>query len=348
MEGGTTSGGDAPIGAPNDLSARLVDAFFRRWFLYLLPILVFGAFGVYSATGLTGQFSSYARLSATTNPFVSQPTIRGTELAYYESPAGGTARLINEQLQTDAFIDDVADRAGLTDALNAGLLTHGQIRQHIGASPVGTNNLSVSASWDDAQTAFVLVGATIEGYSDYLIGIASADTAEAVNFWSSRLADANTELDAADLALDDYLASYPEGSTGDERPTEQVLEIQRLNSSIDRALDNVRAAQTSIDGAEFAESQARSESSRQTRVVDPPTVPFAPSSVRREQVTSVTMFSLLGLTIAFGALFGTTALDHSVRTRAQVSRVSGITSVATIPRLKSARQDPPFTGVQAG
>ena len=102
-------------------------------------------------------------------------------------------------------------------------------------------------------------------------------------------------------------------------------------------IESTDAAQTAIDDAEFAEVQARSESSRLLRVIDEPTVASAPSAVRRDQVISVAMFTLLGILISLAALILSTAIDRSIRSRSQLAHLAGTDAVAVIPRLKTKR-----------
>lgn len=331
---------NATPGVPpsSDLSERLVDGFFRRWFLYLIPIVLLTAVGVNSAGAITGEFVSYARLSATANPYLDQPDIRGTELGFLETPAQGTARLINEQLQTDAFIDEVARRAGLAEVVSDGVLRRDVIRSRVRADAAGQNNLTVSATWADPQTALGLVEATTTGYGEYLNELAVADSLEAVQFWTERRQAAENEAALAEETLNEYIAALPPLGEGDERPTEQVLELQRLNTALDRALTAVRDGQGAIDEAQFNANQAASSSAREFVLIDAPNVPLEPASIRRDQVVAIVTFGALGVIIALAALVLTTATDRSVRTRSQLRQAGNVDVVAVIPRMRQLRR----------
>jgi len=316
-----------------DFGERLVEGFFRSWYLYITPIVLFAALGLYSASGMVGQYTSIGRLNATANPYVDQPTIRGTEISYYETPASGTARLINEQLGSDSFVDDVAERAGLSEYVETGLITRGSIRASLGAYAAGNNNLTVGASWADPETALELANATLAGYTDYLANIAAADSAEAVDFWTERKAAATEDVLAAQAQLSDYMQSLPQGAEA-ERTTGQTLEIDRLQSTIDRALDVESKAQASIDEAAFTSAQAQGDASRSLLIVDAPTLAAAPSAVAKDQMTTVVMFTMLGVLIAAGALVLRTTLDRTVRTAGQVGHAASTTTIAVVPQLK--------------
>jgi hypothetical protein len=322
----------------NDFSERLVDGFFRRWYLYLIPVLLLTAVGVNNARTIVGDYVSYARLSATTNPYLSLPDVRGTELPFWEPPAEGTARLINDQLRTDAFIDEIAARAGLSGAVSSGLVTRDVIRSRVQASAAGQNNLSVSATWPDPQTAFEIADAVATGYGDYLNDLAVADGQEAVRFWTERRETADEAAAQAEESLNAFISALPPLADGEERAEEQLLQLERLSAELDRALIAVREVQTAIDEAQFNANQAGLESARGLLVIDPPTVPSFPEPIRRDQLLSVVTFMVLGCVIAMTALVVTTVTDRSVRTRSQLRMATGVDLVTVVPRSKQRRR----------
>ena len=200
-----------------------------------------------------------------------------------------------------------------------------------------TTTFRVGASWDDAETAQLLASSTISAYTQYLAEVASQDSAEAVKFWTARKAEADKEVLAAQDALDAYLRALPPLEPGADRSTEEELTIQRLNSSLDRALTTSQSAQDSIDQAEFAGQQAQGLSARELRLIDPPRMPSSATAVRRDQAISFVSFALLGTVISACALVVGTAVDRSVRTAAQIRRTARTASVVTVPRVKQLR-----------
>jgi uncharacterized protein involved in exopolysaccharide biosynthesis len=338
MNQGPMGASAVEAGLPHDFTERLVDGFFRRWVLYVLPVAVFVAIGVYTAGNITADYASYARLSATSNPYLTQPAIRGTEIGLYESPGDGTARLINEQLRTDAFINEIASRVDLTEAIDTGAITRVDVRNQIGASGAGENTLLVSARWADPDIAHDLADATIQGYTEYLSQIAAADSLEAVEFWTDQLTQATEEVQSAEDALAGYLELLPPVPDGQTRSIEQELEIQRLTATLNRALDDQSDIEDAVDEAQLTANQAASNSIRQVTVIDTPEIATAPESVRRDKLTAIAMFTLLGVLIAFAALVLSTVADRAVRTRSQLAHTAGIGAVVVIPRIKQLRR----------
>lgn len=320
-----------PGHSTNAFWVRLVDNAFRRKFLFVLPIIALTAFGVLEASRQVPMYQSSAVLSAATNPLVSDQTVRGVTVEFWESTAEATSRIINEQLRTDAFATEVAYRAGLGDALSAGFIFPDDIRTHVWASADGTALIAVNAQWGDPESAHQLVTATIGAYQDYVAETVARDSIAAVAYYEGVRDDALGDLDAAkeDLAL--LLDELPEVTVESDRPIRDALRIQTLTDQIDAATDDVAAAENQIDAAELAALQSQSEAGRSLQVIDEPRVPGRPLSTLTSTVLITASLFLLGVAVGFAALLVTTLLDRSVSTSAELAALSGVSLVATVP-----------------
>src|SRR5690349_4301685 len=158
---------------------RLTDNLFRRLGWFILPVLVMSLIGFQQTRHTVNLYSANATLSASTNPLLPAPTIGGATPQWWETPAQATARIINEQMGTDAFVKAVAKTAGLGDAVDAGYLGLGVIRANVWAATKGDVTLSVNSQWVDAHTAYNLVGAVITEYQNYLTQTISSDSSAA-------------------------------------------------------------------------------------------------------------------------------------------------------------------------
>lgn len=324
-------------GATADFTARLIDHFFRRAPLYLLPIMLLAALGVYTASNQQDTYSSEGKLTASRNPLVDSTEIRTTQLGFNESPAAGSARLINEQINTDAFIDEVASRAGLSEALQAGVITRLAIRRQVSAGARGENVFSVAASWGDPQTASLLVQSTIDAYIDYIDEILVGDSTDAVEFLESQLDDAEARVAAADNELQDFVRLLPPLTTG-ARPEEVTLELNRLSDSVREAQSVVAETQRQIDLAELSVDQAQSAAGRQLRMVDSPLPALEPESSLVQRLIMVVVFTVMGLLLALTVLVLSAVSDRTVRTQRQLSRVAGCDVVVSVPQLRKRRR----------
>ena len=330
-------GGSIPEGGTSaqtaDLSTRLIEQFFRRWFLYSIPVVLLVVVGVRAANNVSAEFSSRGTLSASANPLVETPEVRGGTIGQFETPASGISRLINEQLRSDAFARVVAER-GLMPAVEQGLITLDTIRGHVRAGPRGENLLTVSSSWGDGKTAFLLVDSTISSYLDLVAETVAIDSNEAIDYWTERQTAAQARVDTAQSELTDYVATLPELDAGEQRTTDEQLNLNRLDLTLTRALEDVDSAQDAIDSAQLNLEQSQSQAGRQVRVVDTPVEPLSPQSTRLDKLTTMVVFTIMGVLIALAALVVTTLVDHSVRSPAQLRIAAGVDSVAVVGRAK--------------
>ena len=318
---------------------HLLDNLFRRWPLFVLPVVLMGVLGASVANGTVALYSSSATLDASENPLLGELDLRGTDTAGKRlTPAQATARFVEEQLRTDVYATSVAGASGLGPALEAGLISTGSIRRNVSAAPNGDSIMVIKATWADPLTAESLAQAAIDTYRAYIVETVANDSVAAVDFYTELQEQASEEVAAAQMTLEDYIDALPLLAEGVARPIEQELTIGRLNNALDRADAKVGAAETEIESARLQLAQARSEAGQSVRVIDPPSRPFAPGSRTSTMAGIMLAFGALGLLISGTALVLTTALDRSVRFAADMSAATGSALVATVPELKALRR----------
>lgn len=338
-KGGTMHDNDKTGGATGELTRRLIDGFFRRFVWYLLPVVLFAGIGVFLAGRTSEEYASSGTLAVSGNPMVDEAEARGTEINVWENAALGTSRLINEQLSTDAFVRDVAERAGLGEALEAEFISTEIIRQQVGSRVLGENSIQVDATWADGPTAHRLVQSTIDAYRELVAEQVATDSNEAIDFWTARREEADLAATEAERELSEYVAGLPPLRTGEENyPLTDQLKIQRLNDAYDEALEVVDNAQSRIDDAQLNVLQVQSEAGRQIRVIDPPEVPLAPASTTVKRLITVAMMMFVGALVSLTALVITTLLDRTVRSRSQLAAVVGTSATASVPRIKAFKR----------
>lgn len=310
---------------------RLVDNAFRRFVWYALPIVILTGVGVLQASNTIELYESTATLSASSNPLVPEQNASGATAQFFESPAGATSRIINEQLRTDSFLMAVADEAGLDQALEIGIIDLEVVRSSIYASERGTSILSVVAQWGDPQTSYQLVSATIDQYQEFLSESVASNAAEAEAFYTEQLEALEVERDLAQEALTTYAASLPP----DEDSFVAQVEVERLSNELAAAELKVDEAQQNIDAARLARAQQTTEAGRSFTVIDVPRVPDAPESTLIKRLTVVVSFMVLGAAISASVLLITTALDRTVSSVADLLVLPSVTLVASVPTLRS-------------
>jgi hypothetical protein len=312
---------------------RVAESFFRRWPLFVLPLLLLIGLGIVQATRVTAQYRSVGVLNVASNPLLSDVSPTGsTGVTGFETPSAATTRMINELLRTEVFVRSVAEHAGLKGALDSKLVTIAQIRARVGASSTGTRLLSVSATWPDAATAAQLVTSTIAEYTDHVLQVEIKNSSEAETFWTGLSTRYQTELAAAEAALQNYVVANPPPKIG-ERPAEQTMTMQTMGGVITQAQAKLTSAEGKIEDARLATQQARSSAGDSLQLVDPPEVPTAPESIHRRQAMAVAVYLFLGVFVLLAMLLLSSLLDRAVRSAEDVDLATGLAVVATVPSI---------------
>lgn len=314
---------------------KLTDNAFRRAGWYLLPVVLLTAVGVLQASRTLELYRSTGVLSAARNPLVPDQEISGATALVWESPAESTSRILNERLRTDTFIDDLANRAGLGEAVRSETLDRDVIRKSLQSSASGTSLIQVSATWGDPQTSHALALATITAYEEFLADAVARASSEAETFYTEQLATYEREVTLAETALTDYVKALPPVSDVDLRPADVQLRIEQLSSALRAAQEKVSSTQSNIEAAQLAVAQSRSVAGQSVAVIDAPNLPVSAESRLMSNAVTVLSFFLLGLVIAFGALLLTTVLDHTIASPRDLALIEGVSLVATVPRLRT-------------
>ncbi len=316
---------------------RLLETFFRRWWLYLLPLVLFVAMGVLQVSHSSTGYQSVGVVDVSSGTLLSQLTsIRGDTYGY-QTPAVSTAKTLSSLLATDNFVETVASQAGVSTALKSGELTALGLRQSISASANGDNLLAVVATTANPELSSRLVKATIDSFLQYVVAGKVSDSRAAVAFFENQLAVYRGVLDSAKAAQLKYASEHPGGPLA-QRPLSEQIEIQSLQSAVDQAQSQYTAAQQKGDEARLATEQATSDVSQQLRIIDEPQVPNAPQPRLKKAVLGVGVFMFVGLIISGGAVVLATVIDRSLRSAEDVQQLLGLPILAVVPEARRAKR----------
>lgn len=317
---------------------RMVDNLFRRRWLFALPIVLFTLLGVLQASRTQATYMTSSVLSATSNPLVADQGLSGASSSFWETPAASTSRQFNEQLRTDSFTTDLAEGAGLGDAIESGLLTLDAVRASVWASAGGDTLLTLHGVWNDPQTSFALVESSWNTYTNYIADEASRLSREAEEYYRNVLAEAEEKVAAAEAAYSELLAGLPDLEPGELRSAEDQVQIERLSDRLSAAEDEVSDAQALVDQSVLAGQQARSKAGQTIQIIDEPKLPTSPESSLQSSVVSIGALFLFGIVVSTIALVVTTMVQRTVTVPAQLEAVDEITLVATTPPLRHGKR----------
>jgi hypothetical protein len=320
-----------------EVAERFLETFFRRWWLYLVPLLLCCVFGGLSVVSQPKQYLSQGVLSASPDTLLGNLSDLGNDRAFsFETPATVASRRINEQLRSDEFIRALAVRAGIQSSLETGLINPEYIRTRVAASPDGENLLKVGSMTGDPELSVRLATATIDTFIQFVIDEDLSDSSAAQEFYSEIASDYLTKVESAQDSLDEYLVRHPAPPFGDRPPLEQS-EMSQLTSELERVESRYSSALAKVEDASLAMELSRLDITQRLRVVDPPVRPVAPVTGMKQAIISIGIFVALGSMMMIGLVALVMFLDKTVTTVGQVKAHFGLNVLATVPAVDLPR-----------
>lgn len=313
-----------------NVAERMLETFFRRWLLCLVPLIICCTLGVLSVTLTPERYVSQGLVSASPDTLLGNLANVGDNGFGFDTPAAVTSRRINEQLRSDDFVAAVAERAGLTPSLEAGLIELSYVRARVSAAPDGVNLFKVGAMTEDPELSVRLALATIESFVQSVVDEDLSESLAAQTFYEGVAAQYQVEVDTARAALDVYLVDHPAPPFG-ARPAGEQLRIAELTTNLERAQSQYTGAQANVESAKLSNELAQLDIRQRLRVVDPPARPVAPITGLRSAVISLGVFVVLGVMLTVGLVALSAFLDKTVRTVDEILPRFGLDVVATLP-----------------
>lgn len=251
---------------------RFVAKFFRRWYLYLLPVIVLPVLAtMYGKQALT-VYESAALI------YINKPTaINGASSSFnqYLTPGQNGANAMNEALLSETFVVNVARKTDLAklydlnsqygqDAVTVRI--RGEV--NIAATAVGQNTLTVAVDDKSAHMAQQLAQALIDQFGVYFTqGQQNWDQTQ-IAFFNQQLQSANDQVRQDRDRLTEYLQQHPNVLTNTQQtdPTYQSLnqqlqsdqaQVNTLNNNLSSVNLDLAAAQSGVSNVFSEEDKPR-------------------------------------------------------------------------------------------
>jgi capsular polysaccharide biosynthesis protein len=316
---------------------RGLDAFFRRWWLYLLPLALFVGVGVATGARSASGYESTGVIDVSKDTLLSKLTDLNGDTFGYETPSASTARTINSLLGTDQFMESVVKGAGVTGAVRSGQLNMLGLRQALAVSTDGDTLVQVAATTDNPELSAKLAGATIDSFIQYVDDGDVSESKAAEAFFNSQLQSYKDAVERAQQVLSDYAAKHP-GGPQEQRPLAEQVEIQQLTSAVTQAQSQLTNAQQKSEEARLATEQATTNASQRLRIIDQPKASFVPVPRLKKAVISLVIFIFVGLMLTIAAVVLGTVLDRSLRTADDVEALLHLPVLAVVPNASTKRR----------
>ena len=316
------------------VALRLLEAFFRRPWRTILPIILFTILGVvYYVTKVPMYFTVGVMNVNEEIELGALTQINETGYAWV-TPAEATMEQIGELMQTDSFVRAIISATPLENQMSGPIEEVGQlmeeVREGVWVESRGPNQLAIVASWDDAVTTHTLVESTVESYLLWHIRNGLLQTSAAEQFFTDTLSQYKSDLDETRKELEDYLLVHPEPLRG-ERPAIEKLQISSLQSNINLAEQRYVGALGKEENARVAAATTESVVRQRYQVVDEPRMPELPETSKKQAVITVLVFSVVGTLISILTVVGSAVLDRSFRFPVDVVHTLELPVLAAVP-----------------
>jgi uncharacterized protein involved in exopolysaccharide biosynthesis len=316
------------------VTLRLLETFFRRWWLYLVPLVILIAAGVFTFGRSGPSYRSEGTFYVEGETFLSSLTpAPGSDIGW-NTPAGYYNQQLAGLLQTDAFIRVVVEQA----ELQPGLYLSEQemlddVRWSVGSWTGGDNLLRVAASHRDPDISQRLAQSVMEGFVQWQIDSDLSESSAAQAFLGDLMETYEAEVASAQKVLDDYIRANPEPAGTTTRPLAQQVILERLRGEVDLAAGRLNTARVRDEEARLASVQAENVVRQRFRVVDEPYYPLASEPMLRAAIMHVMLFAIMGVSISAAALIALTALDRTVRSAADVRQRLDADLLVVVPQV---------------
>jgi uncharacterized protein involved in exopolysaccharide biosynthesis len=311
---------------------NILEAFFRRPWLHLLPLILMVGLGAASVLGNTAQYRSTGTLLVSESLIAEITNASTTPGLTFESPATVTARQINELLRNNLFLTEVVEEAELDDFVQQGQLILGELRTAVSAAADGDNTVRVSAGTNQPTLSALLAAATIASYKDWAVGQSVSQSESSMELLQQLLDEKQEQAAQAVEELDDFVQEH--GNTPPEQysPADQ-LELERLQSRVARAEDKIAEAEDNLDTARREAAAAAAIVDQRLTVVDEPVPAAAPEGRLRKAALTVIVFGVLGALLSLASVVVAATLDRTIRVPNDISAKFGLDVLAVIPNV---------------
>ena len=252
---------------------RFLAKFFKRWYLYVLPMMIIPAIATVYAQKTLSIYESTALL------YVTSPNNGISGFNPYLSPAQNGANAMSQALQIESFCVNVAaqtDLAKLYDlSTQAGQdAATGRIQSEVTIAPtaVGQNLVAIAVDDKNPVMARDIDRAVIAQFSTYFTDTQLTFDRQNLSLYQSQLQAAQSKLQQDETRLKQYLNAHPEELTNPSAATTDPT-LNAYNEAVTQDQQAVNDLSTKINGLQL-EMDSLSSGSTFFIVSDQPRIPL--------------------------------------------------------------------------
>jgi uncharacterized protein involved in exopolysaccharide biosynthesis len=322
-----------PEGLTRRVVLNVLEAFFRRPWLHLLPLLLMLILGGVTAFNKDPVYTSTGTItvSAASSNLVSSLAPSNNQGFGFESPAALFARNINEQLRTTNFLNTIAGKiqADPSDLAQRDLLRNA-IAKDVVASADGDSLVRVSASTALPDLSYRLAQETITAYRNAVRDNQVKGSQQDVAFFQQQRDQAQADLQKAN---DDLAAFVTQNGITDSTRVElsTQLALKQRQDEVARLQAKFNAADQQLSDANQKVNAATTAVEQQLRVTDPAEKALAPEPRLRKAALTLIIFGVLGLLLSLASVIVSATLDRTIRVPGDITAKFDLDVLAVVP-----------------
>lgn len=309
----------------NLILVRLLESFFRRPFLSLLPLFALTAAGVFLFQRATPTYISFAGI-VVRDEF--------TDKGFWETIAEASAAEVQEMLSSDSLVEQILARTTMADLVGNPEFTreevHNVVRDNVWVEAVADRRFVILARADNPETALELAQAAYETFVDWHNQQALLNAEANVAFFQDEMAKVSAELTEAQDEERDFRIAVPEPVRG-ERPESEQLTLNELRTKVGIATQRFNKTQSDLTVSQQILQWLSTEEFQPYLLVDAPAAALKPITSVQEEALKIVFAFIAGLIASFGFVAANAILNRACMYPQDVRHGLGVELLAVLP-----------------
>jgi hypothetical protein len=280
------------------------------------------------------EYWATGRLYVSQGNLLADLTSSNTGGSWWVSAAQSTVSELNELIGTQAFVRTVIQKTDLEKKMSGGPTavddTIVYVRKILSIQAVGDKLVDISATGDDPAIVYQVVLSTMDAYVQWKINNGYQESIAARTFFDNLIKPYQDDVDLARSDFAAFLTEHPAPVRGDRPPAEQ-LEIDRLQTAVQRTEDRLNSALDNVESARLAQAKSESVTKQTYMVIDQPQIPQEAKLSTKTIATSMVIFLVVGIFLSVVGIAGGALIDRSLRFPIDVRHGLSLPVLAMVP-----------------
>lgn len=316
---------------------RLLESWFRHWWLYIIPVILMLLVGVVQVLQTPTTYTASLTLFVEDRSLLADLTDApaASDFSWRRSAARTIQAEYGELMQTEAFMRALIQNTKLEARASRSRDDLADMiyffRKSVSVRPAGGQLVIISARTEDPQLSLQMVESMINTFVAWKLNVQYQETAAAQAFFAEQIPVLEQEVQQARDALTVFEATYPEPLRG-PRSLDEQIELQRLQGATNDALRRLDVARDKEENARLILVQAESVLRQTYQVLDAPELPQPEEIGERAMAMQIGIAGAIGVALSIVGVIGGAVIDRSIRFPIDARHLLHLPTLATVPQ----------------